>query len=154
MKEIKRNHYKDTIIYSIDRILKNLKSELRRRFDSQNNDITIEQFVVLDTISCFKDIYQQQLSEIIMKDKSNTNRILKVLEQKKLIERISGRVNNRVVYFIKVTTLGEEIVKKNMPKMKKYITEIFTNISDNEIELLHVLSDKFETDLSRATYEK
>ena len=69
MKEIKKNHYIDTVIYSIDRILKSLKNELKEKFDSLNTGITSEQFVVLDTISCFDNIYQQKLSEIIMKDK-------------------------------------------------------------------------------------
>jgi hypothetical protein len=35
-----------------------------------------------------------------------------------------------------------------MPKIKKYITEIFANISDEEIELLHKMSTKFETALT------
>ena len=148
MIDIKKEHYADTIIYSIDKILRGLKAELKQKFDTLNLGITSEQFVVLDTISCFKDIYQQRLSEIIMKDKSNTNRILKVLEQKKLITKEYGNVNNRLVYFLKVTDEGKKIVSK--AKMKQFITEIFTHIDDEEIELLHKLSKKFESDLSRA----
>ena len=141
-------NYIDTIIYSIDRILKSLKSELRQKFDSLNTGITSEQFVVLDTISCYKNIYQQKLSDIIMKDKSNTTRIIKVLEQKGLITKEYGTINKRLVYFLKVTEKGKAIVKENMPKMKNFITEIFTTISDSEIELLHGLSSKFQADLA------
>ena len=36
-----------------------------------------------------------------------------------------------------------------MPKIKKYITEIFKNISDEEIELLHSMSDKFTKALAK-----
>ena len=148
MKEIKKNHYVDTIIYSVDRIIRNLKYELKQKFDSLNTGITSEQFVVLDTISCYQNIYQQKLSDIIMKDKSNTTRIIKLLEQKGLIEREYGTINKRLVYFLKITEKGQKIVKDNMPKMKQFITEIFTHISDSEIDLLHGLSDKFQTDLS------
>ncbi len=148
MIKIKKEHYIDTIIYSIDRILKSLKSELRQKFDSLNTGITSEQFVVLDTISCYKNIYQQKLSDIIMKDKSNTTRIIKVLEQKGLITKEYGTINKRLVYFLKVTEKGKAIVKENMPKMKNFITEIFTTISDSEIELLHGLSSKFQADLA------
>ena len=35
-----------------------------------------------------------------------------------------------------------------MPKIKQFITDIFENISDEEIDLLHVLSTKFQSDLS------
>ena len=150
MIDITKEHYTDTIIYSIDKILRGVKSELRNKIDTLNIGITSEQFVVLDTIACFKDIYQQKLSEIIMKDKSNTNRILKVLEQKKLIKKEYGNVNNRLVYFLRITKEGQAIVDKTIPKMKQFITEIFTNINNNEIDLLHKLSDKFEHDLSKA----
>lgn len=149
MLEIKKEHYVDTVIYSIDHILKEVKSQLRQKIDTLNIGITSEQFVVLDTISCNKDIYQQKLSEIIMKDKSNTNRILKVLEQKGLIRKEYGSVNNRLVYFLKITDEGQEIVTNTIPKMKEFITDIFKNINNDEIEILHKLSDKFQRDLSK-----
>jgi DNA-binding MarR family transcriptional regulator len=105
---------------------------------------------VLDTICGTEKIYQQQLSEIIMKDKSNTNRILKILEQKGLITKEYGNVKNRLVYFLKVTEEGKRIVEENMPKIKQFITEIFKNIDNSEIEILHKLSNKFQADLSEA----
>ena len=148
MLDIKSEHYTDTVIYSIDRIIKSLKSELKHKLEALDIGITAEQFVVLDTICSFKNIYQQQLSEIIMKDKSNTNRILKILEQKRLISREYGNVNNRLVYFLYVTKEGQKIVDDNIPKMKQFITEIFKNIDNSEIELLHALSKKFQADLS------
>lgn len=148
MKEIKANHYIDTVIYSVDMILRTLKSELKQKIDNLKINVTGEQFIVLDTICSFKDIYQQKLSEIIMKDKSNMTRILRVLENKKLITRESGNVNNRLVYFLRITEEGRKIVEETMPKIKIFITEIFENITDEEIELLHKLSGKFQTDLS------
>ncbi len=148
MIKIKTEHYVDTIIYSIDKIMKNLKSELKQKIEKLNIGITAEQFVVLDTISGFDKIYQQQLSEIIMKDKSNINRILKILENKGLIEREYGNANNRLVYFLKVTPNGKKLVTDNMPTIKQYIEDIFKNIDNSEIEILHTLSKKFQTDLS------
>ncbi|MBR1775625.1 MarR family transcriptional regulator [bacterium] len=148
MIKIKTEHYVDTIIYSIDKIMKNLKSELKQKIEKLDIGITAEQFVVLDTISGFDKIYQQQLSEIIMKDKSNINRILKILENKGLIEREYGNANNRLVYFLKVTPNGKKLVTDNMPTIKQYIEDIFKNIDNSEIEILHTLSKKFQTDLS------
>ena len=83
-----------------------------------------------------------------MQDKSNTTRIIKTLEQKDLVTKEYGNVNNRLVYFLKVTEKGRKMIKENMPKIKQFITEIFTTITDNEIEILHTLSKKFQTDLS------
>lgn len=147
MLKIKSEHYIDTIIYSIDRIIKSVKSELKHKLESLNIGLTAEQFVVLDTIYSIKNIYQQQLSDILMKDKSNTTRILKILEQKGLIIREYGKVNNRLVYFLKVTDDGKKIVDDNIPKMKQFITEIFKNIDNSEVDILHILSTKFQADL-------
>lgn len=148
MKEIKLNHYVDTVIYSIDMIIKNLKAELKHRIDKLNLGITGEQFVVLDTVSYYENIYPQKLSEIMMKDKSNTTRMIQILVDKGLITKEVGKVNNRLVYQLKITKKGKKLVDENMPKIKKYITEIFANIPDEEIELLHKMSRQFETALS------
>ena len=86
-----------------------------------------------------------------MKDKSNTNRILKILEQKGLITKEYGNVKNRLVYFLKPTDAGRKIVEDNMPKIKQFITEIFKNIDNSEIDILHKLSSKFQADLSDVT---
>ena len=142
-----KEHYVDTVIYAIDKIIRGLKAELRQKVESLNLGITSDQFFVLDTICCYENIYQQKLSEIIMQDKSNTTRIIKTLEQKNLVTREYGNVNNRLVYFLKVTDEGKKIIKENMPKIKQFITDIFKNITDSEIEVLHTLSEKFQTDL-------
>ena len=145
VKEIKLNHYVDTVIYSVDMIIKNLKAELKCKVDNLNLGITGEQFVVLDTVAYYKNIYPQKLSEILMKDKSNTTRMIKILEDKGLLSKEVGKSsNNRLVYMLKITEKGKRLVDENMPKIKKYITEIFTNISDEEIALLHSMSGKFE----------
>ena len=151
MIDIQKEHYIDTIIYSIDKIIKGLKVELKNKLETLNIGITGEQFIVLDTICGKENIYQQQLSEIIMKDKSNTNRILKILEQKGLITKEYGNVKNRLVYFLKPTDAGRKIVEDNMPKIKQFITEIFKNIDNSEIDILHKLSTKFQADLSDAS---
>ena len=76
MKEIKLNHYVDTVIYSIDMIIKNLKTELKHRIDKLNLGITGEQFVVLDTVSYYDNIYPQKLSEIMKAKDFSENIIL------------------------------------------------------------------------------
>lgn len=150
MKEIKAKHYVDTIIFSIDLIIKGLKSELKQKIDNLNIGITGEQFVVLDTIYCYPNIYQQKLSDILSKDKSNTTRILGVLEKKGYISKTVSKNKNRLVNLLNITEKGEKIIKNNMPNMKKFLTNVFENITDEEIDLLHTLSAKFQKDLSNA----
>ena len=147
MIKINKNHYVDTVIHSIDMIIRGLKLDLKQKLDKLNIGITGEQFVVLDTIAYHENIYQQKLSEILMKDKSNITRIIKVLADKGLITKQVGSIKNRLVYTLKITDKGKKIVDENILIMKKYIAEIFKHITDDEIELLHSLSKKFKKDL-------
>ena len=148
MKSIKSKHYVDTVIYSIDMIIRNLKIELKKQIDSLNMGITSEQFIVLDTIYCYKNIYQQKLSEILCKDKSNTMRILSVLTDKNLITKDVSKVNNRLVNILKITEEGKNLVDKYMPTVKNILKDKCLNISDEDVDNLHVLSQKFQNKLT------
>jgi len=150
MIDIKAKHYIDTVIFSIDLIIKSLKTELKQKIDKLDIGITGEQFVVLDTIYCYPNIYQQKLSDLLSKDKSNTTRILGVLEDKGYITKTVSRNRNRLVNLLNITDEGKKIIKENMPNMKKFLANTFENITDDEIELLHKLSKKFQKDLSNA----
>lgn len=147
--EFKVNHYTDTVIHSVDKIIRGLKYELKQKIDKLNIGITGEQFIVLDAIAANPRVYQQKLSEIIFKDKSNTTRIINLLEKKDFIKREIGRRNNRLVNYLSVTEYGQRIVDENMPKIKKFVEEIFSNITNDEVELLHSMSKKVQSDLSK-----
>jgi DNA-binding MarR family transcriptional regulator len=97
---------------------------------------------------CNPNIYQQQLSEILLLDKSKTARLLKTLEEeKKLITRTIGNSNNRLVYLLNITPSGKRLIKEIKPVMKQFLIELFENINNDEIQLLHGLSKKFQSDL-------
>ena len=148
MFKVKSGHYIDTVIHSADVIVHSIKSLLRQEIEDLNLGITSEQFLVLDTISYHPNIHQQKLSELIMKDKSNTTRILGILENKGLISRTVGKNNNRLVNILNITSEGKHIVEDNLPKLKGFIERLFTNLDDEEVAILHSLSDKIQTDLS------
>ena len=145
-------HYTDTVIHSVDKIIRGVKYELKQKIDKLNIGITGEQFIVLDAIAANPKVYLQKLSEIIFKDKSNTTRIINLLEKKNLIKREMGRKNNRLVNYLSVTEYGQKIVDDNMPKIKEFVEEIFSNITNNEVELLHSLSKKVQSDLSKMQF--
>ena len=154
MKNLKPKHYVDTVIYSIDMIIKNIKAELRQRADELDMGITSGQFAVLDTISAYKGIYQQKLSAILYKDKSNTNRLISVLLERGLITKDVSKINNRLVNILNVSEKGQELLDKYMPQAKEIIRDICSNITDEEVDNLHMLSKKFQKDLNLNTFEK
>jgi len=148
MLSINLDHYVDTVIYSADKIIRNLKMVLRQKIESLDIGITSEQFLVLDTICCYPNIHQQKLSEIIMKDKSNTTRILKILETEGLIEKTAGKKDSRLVYFLNITPKGKKIIDENIPKLRDFIAQTCSILTDKEVDFLHEMSEKLEKGLS------
>lgn len=144
MKKIKVNHYTDTLIYTIDMIIKDIKADLNQYIANNVENITAEQFVVLDTIYCHNEVCQQDIATILSKDKSNTKRIVEILEKNNYVTRKTGRKNNRLVNFLEITQEGKKIVDDNIENIKKHIEEYFSDIDDDEIELLKKLAPRFK----------
>lgn len=142
-----RIHYIDSVLYSADLVMKILTSKLKRKIHVLDIGVTGEHFVVLDAISVYNDVYQQKLSEIMVRDKANMTKILKDLERWGFIYKEPRAVNKRMVYILHLTTKGKRLLSTNMPKVYKYLKNIFSDITDKEIETLRSISAKMLVDL-------
>ena len=87
-------------------------------FAKQNYEITPEQYVVVSMLSEESLLYQNELCEELHKDKSNMTRILSVLEEKGLIEKIQATENKKQVNKIKITSKGKEVRDKITPQIE------------------------------------
>lgn len=143
MAKVKANHYTDSLVYAIDRVIKNIKADLNQYISSLDN-ITAEQFAVLDIISSRKFVYQQDIANILSKDKSNIKRIVDILAKNNFIERKAGIANNRLVYFLEITEDGRKIVDNNMDSVKKHLENAFSCITEEEIASLWNIVHKLE----------
>ena len=143
--KVKAEHYTETLIYSIDCILKNIKNDLNKYITSLNLGITAEQFSVLDTIGRNNTICQQDIADILFKDKSNVKRIVEILEKKEFIKRQVGRKNNRLANFLSLTENGKILLNSSLPKIKNFIeNDLVKDISNDEIEILRNIAAKFK----------
>lgn len=143
MVKVKANHYTETLVYSIDRVIKNIKADLNRYISSLDN-ITAEQFAVLDIVSSREKVCQQEIANILSKDKSNIKRVVDILVKNNFIEKKAGTKNNHLVYFLEITPEGRKIVDKNMGKIKKYLENSMKCVSDEEVEILWKIVRKLE----------
>lgn len=109
-----------------------MKSDMNQYINSLNLGITAEQFLVLDTIDSGNSICQQDVADLLGKDKSNIKRIVEILEQKELITRVAGKKNNRLVNYLVITDNGKRLIKENIDKVKKFMEKVFSVISEDE----------------------
>lgn len=148
MEKITKQHYTQTVIFETDRILKNIKSILIQYLNGLNLGITAEQFMVLDAIYCNGGICQQELSELLLKDKSNTKRIVNVLEHKGLIRIKLSKKNNRPVNILNISSEGKKIIDENRDNIKNIAIKMFKNISEEDLETLKTIGCKIRNDLN------
>lgn len=151
MKERETCHYTDSLIYSMEQTVIYFKLKGAQLISAMNLDITIDQFAALDAIYCNNDICQRDLSKLILKDRSNTGRILNILEESGYIERVVETKNNRLVKKIYITAKGKNLIEKNQDKLKKEFWKTFDDVSDEEFAILRKTLDKLKTGLSKTT---
>ncbi len=102
-------------------------------FAKQKFEITPEQYVVLSMLSEDTLLYQNKLCEELHKDKSNMTRILSVLEEKGLIEKIQATENKKQVNQIKITTRGKELRDKITPQIQTTREKYLDGISQDDL---------------------
>ena len=97
MKEMETCHYTDSLIYSMEQTVVYFKIKGAQLVSALDIGVTIDQFAALDAIYCNNDICQRDLSKLLLKDRSNTGRILNILEENGFVERVADTKNNRLV---------------------------------------------------------
>ncbi|MGM9775008.1 MAG: MarR family winged helix-turn-helix transcriptional regulator [Candidatus Egerieousia sp.] len=130
-------------------------------FEEQGFNITPEQFIVMDTLWDEGTLTQQQIANIVMKDKNSIVKLVDGLERRDLVRRVSNP-NDRRQNLIEVTEYAKKIrdritqlamdavdrIINGIPKeqMKTFII-VLSKMADNmnnDVNLLE-LANKFPT---------
>lgn len=151
MKEKDKCHYTESIIYALEHTVVYFKIKGAQIFNSLNLGITIDQFAALDAIYCNDDICQRDLSKLILKDRSNTGRILNIVEENGFIERKVETKGKRLVKKIYITEKGRKIVEESQEKLRIAFLGVFDEVSDEELDALRKTLGKLKTSLSKIT---
>lgn len=151
MKEKAIKHYHESALYLMEQVIVYTRLKGAQFFNELKMGVTIDQFVTLDVLCTNSDICQRDLSKLILKDRSNTGRILTILEEKGFITRAVETKGKRLVKKIYVTEKGTKLVQESMPKLRNAFYNVFENISDEEFTILRVVLEKIRTSLSKTT---
>lgn len=113
-------------------------------FTKKGFEITPEQYLILDLIIENGELYQRQIAEITMKDRANVARIIKILEDKQLIEKIEAAKGRRI-YKLIATEKGKDWHQKIRPTTLEVRKTLLENISEEELEItLNTLTKIYE----------
>ncbi len=143
--------YTETVKYEIDKTSVYLGAKSSQIFDSFNFGLTVEQYHILDTVYHHKDICQRDIAKLMLKDRSNTGRILNILEEKGLIERRLDTKGKKMVKKVTITDKGIETVDKIFPVLRKYYLAALTEVTEEELATLRRILRKLCDSLSKNT---
>lgn len=130
-------HYTDTINYELEKTARVMKMLGIQLFKKLGLPLLIDEYIVLDTISCHDGICQRDLAKLIIKDRANTGRILNALEKKGLITRFVDTKNNRLVRKMIITENGYKELNHANSKVESYMKDTRRVVSEEEIDAVY-----------------
>lgn len=151
MQEKEIVHYVESMFYLMEQTVTYSKIKGAQFFNELKMGVTIDQFTALDAIYCNNDICQRDLSKIILKDRSNTGRILNILEENGFIKREVETKGKRLVKKIYITDKGKKLVEESLPKLRNAFLHVFEDISEDEFLSLRNTLTKMKESLSKTT---
>lgn len=131
MQEIKFGRRIGTTIYNTGVVSRALSSQT---FSEKGFELTPEQFLILDLVLEYGELYQRQICEITLKDRGNIARLIKILEEKNLIIREEAS-NGRRIFKITATEKGRKIRNLMKNSAIEIRNKLIQNIPEEELEI-------------------
>lgn len=120
-----------SIIYVVGTLVRGLSSQT---FSEKTFGITPEQYLILLLIVENDGVYQRQICEITLKDRANVARLIEILLNKGLIEKVTDS-NGRRIYKIHATQKGKDLINKIAPLDRELRNFITRNISSEDLDI-------------------
>lgn len=101
----------ETIFYMLDKSIRLYRQMAQRRLNSEGFDITIDQWLILNTLRNNPDATQNEIAEAVFKDTASLTRIIDLLVKKKYLSRKTSATDRRR-FELKITAEGEKMLEK------------------------------------------
>lgn len=135
-----KTKYEKSLFYQINSSSKYFDLLFSQIFKKLDVGITCTEHLALSVIVETKECCQRDLAKVILKDRANTGKLAKKLEEKDLIKIEVKTKNNKPVKILCATKKGKnfhsEINKKLKPVIENIKKEISQNIIDETIKNL------------------
>ena len=130
----------------LDRTARKVKQYAQRRFNAENYDITVDQWLILKNLNHNNELNQSQLAEITDKDHPTLTRIIDLLCKKSLVER-RIHPSDRRCFTIHLTVLGKQHVAEWSPKMSEIRMKAWENLTEEDYKNLKRILDTIYSNL-------
>jgi MarR family transcriptional regulator for hemolysin len=122
------------LFYTIDKAIKTYRQFAQEQLKKANIDITIDQWLVLNTIAEQPGISQAHIADHVFKDDASVTRIIEKLVENKFLKRNFHETDRRMIS-LKITIKGIDVIRKVNRVAVKYRATALDGLSKKEIEL-------------------
>lgn len=139
-------HCIHTLFYNLEQTSRICRAFAENNFKQNvKYDISLDEFIIIETVMCYPDICQRDLAKLILKGSSHTSKLLNTLEKKRYIQRIVDTKNKRIVNKIIITQFGEKVYNNAKSIALDYAQQIENIVGTNQAKecssLLHKIKD-------------
>lgn len=131
---MKDKFYINSLPYEIELTARICHENAKKFLESITDELSIDEFAVLDTIIAKPNLSQADLARIILKGKAHTGRFLMSLEDKGFVERHVEERGGKLIKVSVVTPEGLDLYNKIIDKMAPSIKSIQDVISEDEVQ--------------------
>lgn len=118
--------------YHLEKAIKTYRQHAQGQLREAGIDITVDQWLILKVLSDNPDATQNELAEMVFKDKASITRILDILVKSGLLQReVDGE--NRRRSRLTITRKGNNLLAKVMPVVLKYRRTALKGITETDL---------------------
>jgi DNA-binding MarR family transcriptional regulator len=127
---------KDNILFNLALTTKEIQRAFKRFVTDLSIDVPTEAIGILLAVNYKSDLIQQEIAEIVKKDKSAVLRHIDNLEQKNLVQRVVSPTDRRR-NIIRVTEKGKQFIDEISDKSNELFSLLSEGLSATDIELFN-----------------
>ncbi|TGK33288.1 MarR family transcriptional regulator [Leptospira gomenensis] len=147
LKETKNPSLIDTAFaYFFHRTDRLLRLHFTKLMSDHGEDITVEQWLLLNQLSTLGVASQTDLVDKTFKDRPNITRLLDGLEKKDLVAREDDSEDRRKFNVI-LTKKGKALLERTIPIMLQERKHVYKGLSSADLQTLKKISETIETNV-------
>lgn len=133
---MKHSYYIDSFPYEIELTARVCHENARQLIESFTDEVSIDEFTVLDTLIARPGLSQADLARLILKGKAHTGRFLMSLEDKGFIERHIEEKNGKLIKVSCVTPKGKTLYNSVIEHFKPAVEKFDSIIPQDQCEMI------------------
>ncbi|CAN5503034.1 MarR family transcriptional regulator [soil metagenome] len=139
--------------FLLDRTARSVKQYAQRKFKDLGFNITVDQWLVMRHLAENNELNQKELADLVFKDTPTLTRIIDLLCEKGLTERIVHPEDRRC-FRVNLTIAGKEKVKSILPQIKEIRLKAWEGLTKTDFEQFKRILNAIDKNLKESDLYK